>query len=122
MKYKPQNLSIKIYIPTTNIDAVDRIKIYETTDDPSNGTLLRTLQSTETTINPSDTAVYLFQYTKRIITPDNYSFYYTVIDEAGNESDIVNTFSETICLTPRTPDSLNLTSINTTTNTITFNL
>lgn len=112
MNYISQNLNIKIYIAKTDIDATDKVKLYETTTDPSNPTLLATLIATETTDDPSQTGdAYLFQFKKRVSQSDTYSFYYTVIDKYGNESASVSSFSEVVCLTPQTPSALTLSEL-----------
>ena len=129
MKYIQQTLTIKIYIAkddtdtsaTEGIDASDRIKIYETTDDPSNGTLIATLAGAETTDDPSALGEsYLFTFQKKVSTPDTYTFYYTIIDSSGNESASINTFEKVVCLTPRTPSAM--TTNETTSDTVIFNI
>ena len=122
MIYTQKNLYIKIYIAKTDIDIDDRVKLYETTDDPSNPDLLATILPVETSNDPSFGDSYLFNYTKRVNLPITYSFYYTVVDTAGNESDSVSSFSYEVCLYPVTPNALSGPFYDSTEKTLTFNL
>ncbi|MCK4259888.1 MAG: hypothetical protein KAX49_12980 [Halanaerobiales bacterium] len=120
MRYISQNLKIEIYINKNDIDSSDKLYLYETTDDPSTGgTKIATLTSFETDDDPSTGDSYLFTYTKRVSTPNTYSFYYVPVDPKGNEGSQSDPFDLAVCLIPATPDSLIIANIDTN---ITFNL
>jgi hypothetical protein len=101
--YLEQQVVINIYIDKNDIDATDTINVYETTIEPA-GEIIATVKSIETETDPSSTGdAYLFVVKKRVIEPKNYSFFYTVVDSAGNESASVNVFDIDVCLTPLAP-------------------
>lgn len=104
MNYLPSQIEIKIYIPTSEIEATDYIKLYDVTADPSGeGTLIATLHSSLADPDPSIGESYLFQYRYFVTAPGTYDLRYTIYDERGNEGSTSEVFYHNVCLVPRTP-------------------
>ena len=110
--YIAQNIKIEIFITEEQIESTDTVSIYETTVEPSAGVLIaKNITAVPTTIDPSATDAYSFTHAKRVFAPGTYSFYYTISDEYGNESEAVSSFSIDVDLVPREPSSLTFSNL-----------
>lgn len=118
--YIVQNLQINIYISKVDIDVDDKVNIYQT-DNPGDltGVLIKErITGIEVENDPSSTGdAFLFTHREKISRPGIYSYYYTVIDPSGNESEPVTYFEHVCCLVPATPIAIDWNYLNFTGNT-----
>jgi len=105
--YIPKTLNIKIYILENEIENTDYIKLY---CDQKTGTIITT-EPLEILKNKgieelSGGNYYLFESYVQINEPGTYKFNFTVCDEIGNESGLIEEFSKEVLLEYEPPDSL----------------
>jgi len=105
LRYISKNYRIDILIDKNDIDSTDVVLLYDN-NDPSNPTLLTTINSVETDDDPSFGDSYLFSYTAVANKPGVFSFFYTTRDLSNNEGSIASSLSQEICLTPQAPSVL----------------